>query len=201
MWIFFAKSLKLARETSMEEVSTSYLVSMPNTCMVTMATRGGHWLAWNWSYRCLCTAMWVSEQNVGPLPEKQSLMDAELSLQPRCEHYKFWVSWIIQNTLWSELQYLFSDGYSFPSWESTAAQAGHIHCTGMLRVYFQGYSELCIVFSIENKIIVHCEYSTFSKNSISCWSVVAHSFNSSTLKSEAGRSPWIWGQPCLQSEF
>lgn len=31
--------------------------------------------------------------------------------------------------------------------------------------------------------------------------VVVHSCNSSSWKAEAGESPWVWGQPWLDSEF
>ena len=40
------------------------------------------------------------------------------------------------------------------------------------------------------------------QNTMTSWVVVAaYVFNLSTQKAEAGKSLWVWGQPCLQNQF
>lgn len=163
----FAKSLKLVGETSMEDVSTLY-VSLCAKCMHGIHSnqrRTLDHLEQQLQMFVPCQYGW-RERNVGTVPEKQVLLAAESSLQPRCRHCKFWISWIIQKPHWSKLQCLLSDGCSFPWWEC-AAKADHIHSPGTLRLYFQRHSEKCLVFSIENETVVIWGYSTFSKNEIS----------------------------------
>lgn len=44
--------------------------------------RRGHWLLWDWSYRCLFGPYGCWELNLGPLEEQPVVLTAEPPLQP-----------------------------------------------------------------------------------------------------------------------